>query len=96
MGALNGKQIRIECPNLYGNKYYNYKEIYSLVLLAACDSTYCFISHDIGKFGRNNDSGIPTKIRSPLAHSSVPDLIENNSLDIPSPATYLCTFNLLL
>ena len=39
----------------------------------------------------------PCKIRSPLAHSGIPDLIGNNRLDIPSPSSYKSwTFNPLL
>ena len=62
-----------------------------MVLLAVCYSKYGFI---LPKFSSNNDSGIPNKIRSLLAHSGIPDLIENNRLDIPSPSNYKsCTFN---
>ena len=42
----------------------------------------------------DNESGIPSKIRSSLVHAGIPDLIENNRLDISSPSTYKsCTFN---
>ena len=58
-GAMDGKYIRIECPNLCISNYYNYKGFYSMVLLAVCDSKYCFILHDTGQFSSNNDSGIP-------------------------------------
>ena len=50
-----------------------------MVLLVVYDSNYCFILHDTGKFGSNNDSGISGKIVSPLAHSGIPDLTENNN-----------------
>ena len=85
LGAVDEKHIRIECPNLSRSNYCNYKGFYSMVLLAVCYSRYCFI---LPKFGINNDSGIPNKIRSLLAHSGIPDLIENNRLDIPSPSNY--------
>ena len=65
-----------------------------MVLLVVYDSKYCFILHDTGKFGSNNDSGISGKIVSPLAHSGIPDLTENNRSDIPSSCTHKsCTFN---
>ena len=97
LGAMDGKNIFIGCPNLCGSNYYNYKGFYSMVLLTVWDSKYCFISHDTGHSGSNNDSGIPNKIRNPLTHSVNPDLIENNRLDIPSPTTYKsCTFTFLL
>ena len=76
LGAMDGKHIRIECASLSGSNYYNYKEFYSMVLLAVCDSKYCFILHDTGQFGSNNESGMPNKIWSPLAHPGIPDLIK--------------------
>lgn len=77
--AMDGKHIHIKCSNLSGSNYYDYKVFYGMVLLAVCDSKYCFILHDTGKFGSNNDSGISGKIVSPLAHSGIPDLTENNN-----------------
>ena len=41
IGAIDGKHIRTECPNMTGTYCYNYKESYSIVLLAICDSNYC-------------------------------------------------------
>lgn len=90
---MDGKHICIKCPNLSGSNYYSYKGFGSMVLIAICDSKCCFILHDKGQFSSNNDSNnlvvtIPNKIRSSLAHSRIPDLIENNILDIPSLSTY--------
>ena len=65
-----------------------------MVLLVVYGSKYCFILHDTGKFGSNNDSGISGKITSPLAHSGISHLTENNRSDIPSSSTHKqCTFN---
>ena len=36
LGAIDGKNIRIECPNLTGTSYHNYKRVFSMVLLAVC------------------------------------------------------------
>ena len=58
LGAMDGKHVRLQCPKLSGSNYYNYKEFYSIMLLAICDAKYCFILHDTGQFGSNNDSGV--------------------------------------
>ena len=55
IGCLDGKRSRIECPNLSGTLYHNYKGFFSIVLLAICDANYCFTLFDLGQFGSNND-----------------------------------------
>ena len=42
IGALDGKDIRIQCPTKTGTLYYNHKGYFGLVLLAVCDTKYCF------------------------------------------------------
>ena len=89
IGALDGKHIRIECPKMTGTYYYNYKGFYSIVLLAICDSNYCFTLFDLGHYGSNNDSGV-------LSKSKMGELIENGALGIPNPSKYKsCDFDLL-
>ena len=87
LGAMDGKHVRLQCPKLSGSNYYNYKGFYSIVLLAICDAKYCFILHDTGQFGSNNDSGV-------LANSGIVEIVEENKLDIPSPSAYKsCAYN---
>ena len=56
IGCLDGKDIRIECPDLSRTVNHNYKGFFSIVLLAICDANYCFTLFDLGQFGSNNDS----------------------------------------
>ena len=61
--------------------YFNYKGVCSIVLLAICDSNYCFTLFDLGQYGSNNDSGV-------LANSKMKEMIEENRFDILPPSTY--------
>lgn len=71
LGCLDGKHIRIRCPNRTGSLFYNYKDFFSIVLLALVDANSKFIGLDIGSFGREGDAGIISeKIYLVSAHYS--------------------------
>lgn len=55
--AIDGKHVRIKCPSNSTSVFYNYKDFFSVVLMAIVDSSYKFIGIDIGNFGRESDAG---------------------------------------
>jgi hypothetical protein len=57
--------------------YFNYKDYFSIVLLAAADSDYRFTFVDIGAYGKDCDSTI-------FKETSLWKLLEKDSLNIPS------------
>jgi len=60
-GCIDGKHISIVQPPNTGALYYNYKNFYSVVLMAVVKSNYEFLFVDVGKQGRMSDGGVITE-----------------------------------
>lgn len=58
--------------------FFNYKDYFSIVLLAIADSNYKFIAVDVGSYGKEGDSNIFKK-------SEVGKKIQNNTFNFPEP-----------
>lgn len=58
VGALDGKHVAIQKPKNSGSRYYNYKNFFSVILMAAVDANYSFIWCSLGHPGRMSDAGI--------------------------------------
>lgn len=72
-----------------GSMYFNYKNYFSIVLLAVADGKYCFRFVDIGSYGKNSDSTISQK-------SLLRKRIQENTMKIPQPKLLLGTNEVLL
>lgn len=78
LGAVDGKHIRIINPAKSGSDFFNYKHFFSIILMALVDSNYCFLSIDVGAYGREGDPNVFKK--SPLGKK-----LYDRQLDIPLP-----------
>ncbi|XP_072400625.1 uncharacterized protein [Diabrotica undecimpunctata] len=58
LGAVDGKHIRLTCPFDSGSMYFNYKDYFSIVLMAVADTKYRFVYVDVGSYGKECDSSI--------------------------------------
>ncbi len=78
LGAVDGKHIRIIKPCDSGSLFWNYKDFYSMVLLAVADSEYRFVFVNIGAYGKDCDSSL-------FKETQLWRDIANNDLPIPKP-----------
>ncbi|XP_075711692.1 uncharacterized protein LOC142748488 [Rhinoderma darwinii] len=78
VGALDGKHIRVQKPPHSGCLYFNYKQYFSVVLLALADSDYRFVIVDIGAYGSSSDAGI-------FRASKMGERLQSNQLALPEP-----------
>ena len=53
-GSVDGKHVRIICPNNSGSVYYNYKHFYSILLFVLVDADYKFLWADVSGNGAND------------------------------------------
>lgn len=77
-GCIDGKHIRICQPARSGALYYNYKNFYSVVLMAIVNHNYEFIYVDVGKQGRISDGGV-------IQATTFYKRLQNQTLNLPKP-----------
>lgn len=82
IGSIDGKHIVIEAPFNSGSDFFNYKEQFSIILLAIVDADYNFIYANVGAKGRSSDSGV-------FQETSFYDAMTANRLNFPQPQPIL-------
>ncbi|CAM4623415.1 unnamed protein product [Leuciscus chuanchicus] len=83
LGAMDGKHIFIQAPANSGSLYFNYKDTFSVVLLALVDADYRFLVVDVGSYGSNSDGGI-------FANSVLGKALRDGTLNVPPPSELPC------
>ncbi|XP_063219239.1 uncharacterized protein LOC134531043 [Bacillus rossius redtenbacheri] len=78
-GSIDGKHIRIIKPKHSGSLFYNYKDYFSVVLLALVDDNYKFLAIDVGSYGKEGDAGI-------FAKSVLGQRLSEGTFRFPEPA----------
>ncbi|CAH1993097.1 unnamed protein product [Acanthoscelides obtectus] len=89
LGAVDGKHIAIKQPPGSGSHYYNYKELFSLVLFAIVNANYEFTYVSCGTNGRISDGGVIKK-------TDFYNLLITDSLKLPQPVNMRGIQNKLL
>nr|CAH7714787.1 unnamed protein product [Callosobruchus chinensis] len=79
IGAIDGKNVHIQCPINTGSTY-NYKGYFSIVLLACCDADYKFTWVDIGAYGSEHDASI-------FRRSEMGRILEAGTIILPQSKT---------
>ncbi|XP_063623699.1 uncharacterized protein LOC134805527 [Cydia splendana] len=78
LGAADGKHVRLKKPQNSGSMYMNYKDFFSIVLLAIVDSDYRFVYVSVGSYGKECDSSI-------FKETTFWKMMLDGSLQIPAP-----------
>jgi hypothetical protein len=78
IGALDGKHVVIVKPAKSGSTFFNYKQTFSVVLMALVDANYAFRYVHVGAQGRISDAGVFSQCR-------LAEALERNELGLPAP-----------
>lgn len=89
IAGIDGKHVRITCPNNSGSLFFNYKNYFSIVLLALVDANYKFLTVDIGSYGKEGDAGIFSK-------SDIGKQVYGDKFNFPSPTLLPRSKNIIL
>lgn len=78
LGAIDGKHVEITKPRSTHTLYHNYKDFFSIVLMACCDANYKFRYVYVGANGSQSDGGV-------FRSAGFGYDILNGRLDVPPP-----------
>jgi hypothetical protein len=78
-GALDGKHVAIKKPGRSGSLYFNYKQFFSIVLMALVDAKYRFLYAATGFYGSQSDGGV-------FLTTDLKEALQDNSINLPAPS----------
>lgn len=78
IGTIDGKHVRVRCPQNTGSMFFNYKKYFSVVLQAVVDANYQFIAIDVGGYGKQSDGGT-------FQASDFYKFLNSRNIEIPEP-----------
>ncbi|XP_071645996.1 uncharacterized protein [Temnothorax longispinosus] len=79
LGAIDGRHMRIQAPRNSGSNFFNYKQFFSMVMMATCDAQYKFTWVDVGQFGSISDGGV-------WANTDFADDLASGNVSLPDPS----------
>ena len=88
IGAIDGKHVVIQSPANFGSAFFNYKKLFSIVLLAVCDANYNFTMIDVRCPGQFSDGGV-------FSNFKIGQRSENGEFNFPTPCSLPGTDNVL-
>ena len=87
-GALDGKYVKIKCPEDSGSIFYNYKGFYSIVLMALVEAKYTFVWIDVGYETSDAELFISCELKQRLESETLgvplPEPMSNDGEDTPT------------
>lgn len=78
LGSIDGKHVRVKCPQNSGSAYYNYQGFFSIVLLGCVDADSLFTWVSVGDYGRNSDGRV-------INSAGVLQALKSNAFNLPNP-----------
>ena len=78
LGAMDGKHIAVKNWKNGGSLYYNYKGLFSVIMLTIIDADYKFLWVDVGANGTTSDCSV-------FNHSRLKTALENGDMGFPEP-----------
>ncbi|XP_011858328.1 PREDICTED: uncharacterized protein LOC105555895 [Vollenhovia emeryi] len=71
--------MRVQAPSNSDSNYFNYKQFFSMVMMAACDAQYKFTWVDVGQFGSISDGGV-------WANTDFVEDLSSGDVPLPDPS----------